>query len=138
MPVSKMSVKSGTEYAVTYSVSGSLDDLNQDQLKRLAEAYLKTKARNFVQTQLNANEPAIAANILMKENMLKAGLGTPETVDAFFKMSGYLTEVQTTFVIPLTDLVPADAPTRGRKAVSVFEANEPDADDEEAETTPAV
>ena len=49
-----------------------------------------------------------------------------------------MTEVQTTFVIPLTDLVPADAPTRGRKAVSVFEANEPDADDEEAETTPAV
>ena len=138
MPVSKMSVKSGAEYAVTYSVSGSLDDLNSDQLKRLAEAYLKTKARNFVQTQLNANDSAIAVNILMKENMLKVGLGTPETVDAFFKVSGYLTEVQTTFVIPLTDLVPTDAPTRGRKAVSVFEANEPDADEDEAETTPAV
>ena len=136
MPVSKMSVKSGTEYAVTYSVSGSLDDLNPDQLKRLAEAYLKTKARNFVQTQLNANEPAIAANILMRDNMLKAGLGTPETVDAFFKVSGYLTEVQTTFVIPLSDLVPTDAPTRGRKAVSVFEASEED--DEAEEETPAV
>jgi len=135
-----MKVKSGTKYEVTYRALGSIDDLNPDQLKRLAEAYLKSKARNYVQAQLNVAEPAIAANISMRDNMIKAGLGNAETVKAFFEMQGLHTEVPVNFEIPLSDLVPEEASTRGRKSVSVFstEAEEDDADENEAAETPAV
>ena len=140
MPTSTMKVKSGAKYDVTYRALGSIDDLTDEQLKKYAEAYLKSKARNYVQAQLNAAEPAIAANITMKENMVKAGLGTAEQVDAFFKASSLITAVPTNFEIPLTDLVPENESGRGRKAVSVF-STEPE-DDDAAETeeteTPAV
>lgn len=137
MPTSTMKVKSGTKYDVTYRALGSIDDLTSEQLKRYAEAYLKSKARNFVQAQLNAAEPAIAANINMRDNMIKAGLGTEETVKAFFELQGLITAVPTNFEIDLKDLVPDEASTRGRKAVSVF-STEVEEDEPEETEAPAV
>ena len=120
MPTTDMKVKSGNKYEVKYKVAETLDNLTPDDLKSLAVRYLRTAARNYVLGKLNEAEPAIVTNMTMKNNMIAAGLGTPEQVDVFFKAQNLVLEIPCEFNIPISELVPSAEGGRGKKAADIF------------------
>jgi hypothetical protein len=139
MPKSSMKVKSGSTYEVAYKVVGSMDELTTDQLKVLAERQLRTSARSAVLSQLNEVEPAIAANLNTKKEMLAAGFPV-DLVETFFKNPKYVLVVPTSFEIPMKDLIPEES-GRGKKAADIFsfestdESGETSTENEVEETT---
>lgn len=134
MPTSKMKVKSGNNYEVKYKVAGSMNDLSPDELKILAEKYLRTAARTYVLARLNEVEPSIAGNIKMFNDMKEAGFDA-EMVDKFFANQNLCLEVPVTFELPIKELLPEEG-SRGRQAADIFSFESTD-DETENETESA-
>lgn len=134
MPISKMKMKSGNEYNVTYVVTGSMDNLSTEDLKVLAERYLRSAARSYVLGKMSEIEPSIAYNIAMYTEMKNTPGFPAEAVEAFFKKQGLNLEVPTSFEVPLAELIPSADSKRGKKAADIFSASTEEDDDDEAET----
>jgi hypothetical protein len=131
---SDVKVKSGNTYTVTYSVEGSIDTLTTDQLKTLALRQLRMGARSYVQAQLQAAEPAVVTAKKMFEKMVESGLGSQDQAKAFFESMGMNLEIPTVFKIKLSDILPDEGSTRGKKAADIFSA---EVEKDEEEETPA-
>lgn len=120
MPTSKMKTKMKNTYAVKYRVIGSMESLTPEQLRVLAEKYVKTVARATVLGKLNEIEPSIVKAKEIRDGMLEVGM-TQEMVDKFLNHKGYVLEVPTQFELSIEELMPSDGENaRGRKSADVF------------------
>lgn len=135
MPTTNMKVKSGKSFEVKYRVAETLSSLTREAVEALAIRYLRTAARNFVLGKLNEAEPAISTNQVLRTNMITAGLGTPETVDQFFKLQGLVLEIPSEFTIPISELIPDSEGGRGKKAADIFSFEDKEEESGEQEVT---